>query len=59
LLDKAKAMQGSGKQMPAEAKQHVMETSKRMTGAMMEKCSNDAGVKAAFERLPRHAPPKH
>ena len=60
LLDKAKAMQSTGKQMPADAKQHMMDTSKRMAGAMMEKCGNDKTVQAAFERLPRHAPPpKH
>jgi hypothetical protein len=60
MLEKAKGWQSSGKQMPADVKQHVMETAKKMTGAMMEKCSNDKGVQAAFERLPKHGPPaKH
>lgn len=57
LLDKAKAMQASGKKMPDDVKQHMMETGRRMAGAMMEKCSNDKAVNAAFARLPKHGPP--
>ncbi len=59
LLDDAKAAQASGKQLPPDARNHMMATGKRMASAMMEKC-NDAGVKAAFDRLPKHGPPaKH
>ncbi len=57
LLDKAKTMQASGKKMPDDVRQHMMETGKKMAGAMMEKCSNDKAVNAAFARLPKHGPP--
>ncbi len=60
VLEAAKKAQASGKQLPPDVRSHMMETGKRMSAAMMEKCSNDAGVKAAFDRLPKHGPPaKH
>lgn len=60
LLEKAKQAQAAGKQLPPDVRNHMMETGKRMAGAMMEKCSNDKAVNAAFARLPKHGPPaKH
>jgi hypothetical protein len=57
VLDKAKAAQASGKRLPPEARNHMMETAKRMGAAMMEKCDKDTAVQAAFKRLPKHGPP--
>lgn len=60
LLEKAKAAQASGKQLPPDVRNHMMATGKRMAAAMMEKCDKDPAVKAAFDRLPKHGPPaKH
>ena len=52
LLAKAKQAQDSGAQLPDDAKKRMMATAQRMMGAMMEKCSKDKGVEAAFQRLP-------
>lgn len=60
ILEDAKAAQASGKQLPPEAREHMMATARRMGDAMMEKCQSDKAVQAAFGRLPKHGPPaKH
>lgn len=57
LLEKAKEHQAKGEKLPDEAKNHMMESSKKLFGAM-QKCGNDKGVQAAFQRLPKAPPPK-
>ncbi len=50
VLEMAKKAKESGKQLPDDAKQHMMESAKRMMPAM-QKCGNDKDVNAAFQRL--------
>ena len=53
ILDAANNAMKAGKRMPDDALHHVMDTSKRMTEAMMEKnCHQDKGVQAALLKLP-------
>jgi hypothetical protein len=57
VLDAAKKAQASGKALPADARNHMMATGKRMAAAVAEKCKDDKGVTAAMARLPKHGPP--
>ncbi len=61
VLDAAKKAKEEGKQLPDDARQHVMESAKKMMPAM-QKCGNDKDVNAAFGRLemggPAGGPPK-
>ena len=50
LLDKAKAAVAAGKQLPDDAKKHMMQSAQKL-GPAMQKCMNDKGVQAAFMRL--------
>lgn len=52
LLAKAKAASDAGKQLPEAAKNHMMESAKKMMGSM-QKCGNDKGVMAAIQKLPK------
>ncbi len=50
VLEMAKKAKEQGKQLPDDAKQHMMESAKRMMPAM-QKCGEDKDVNAAFQRL--------
>lgn len=50
LLDKARAAAASGKKLPKDAQQHMMEAGQRMVPAF-EACGTDEKVKAAMQRL--------
>ncbi len=50
VLEMAKKAKAEGKQLPDDAKQHMMDSAKRMMPAM-QKCGNDKDVQAAFERM--------
>lgn len=50
LLDKARAAQAAGKQLPKDAQQHMMQDGRRIVPAM-QACGSDKGVQAALQRL--------
>jgi hypothetical protein len=50
LLAQAQKAKSDGRELPAEAKQHVADNAKRMMGAL-QKCGNDQAVQSAFQRL--------
>ena len=57
VLDMARKAKEQGKQLPEDAKNHMMESAKKMMGAM-QKCGNDKDVNAAFQRLDMGGPKK-
>ena len=50
ILAIAQKAKDSGKKLSADDQQHVIDTMKRMVGAVMN-CKDDAGVKKALDRL--------
>jgi hypothetical protein len=50
LLDKARAAAASGKKLPKDAQEHMMQAAQRMMPAF-QACGSDAKVKAAMQRL--------
>ena len=58
LLDKARAAANSGKKLPKDAQQHMMQAGQRMVPAM-QACGSDKGVQAALQRLNVGGPHHH
>jgi alkylation response protein AidB-like acyl-CoA dehydrogenase len=50
MLDKARAAAASGKKLPKDAQDHLMQAAQRMMPAF-QACGTDAKVKAAMQRL--------
>jgi hypothetical protein len=51
LIKKGQEAKAKGQKLPKAAMDHMMETTKKMAGALQEKCMNDKGVQTAMERM--------
>ena len=57
VLEAAKKAKAEGKKLPDDARQHMMDASKKMMPGM-QKCGKDKDVSAAFQRLDMGPPAK-
>jgi len=51
LLKKASEAKAKGQKLPQDAQDHIQEGSKKMIGAITEKCAQDKTVQAAIQRM--------